>query len=234
MLTQIEGVLFDKDGTLFDFNATWSAWASAFLDEISGGDKRAAEQMGQAIGFDTATHEFQPNSPVVAGTPHEIAQLLLPFLPGSTPAGLVTRMNAAAAAAPMSEAAPLAPLLQALSQRGLRLGVATNDAEAPAKAHLQTAGVLEWFDMVIGCDSGYGAKPSPGQLLAFADLSGVAPARTVMVGDSRHDLIAGRAAGMMTIGVLTGMSQQSDLEELADVVLPNIGHVPAYLGKIAA
>ena len=39
----------------------------------------------------------------------------------------------------------------------------------------------------------HGAKPGPGMLLAFATLCGLAPARVAMVGDSRHDLMAGRA-----------------------------------------
>ena len=52
-----------------------------------------------------------------------------------------------------------------------------------------------------------------------------------MVGDSRHDLIAGRAAGMRTIGVLTGMARAEDLADLADVVLPDIGHIPVWLAR---
>ena len=50
-----------------------------------------------------------------------------------------------------------------------------------------------------------------------------------MVGDSRHDLIAGRAAGMQTVGVLTGMAELADLAPFADVVLPDIGHLPLWL-----
>jgi phosphoglycolate phosphatase len=51
-----------------------------------------------------------------------------------------------------------------------------------------------------------------------------------MVGDSTHDLIAGRAAGMGTVAVLTGMASTSDLAPFADLVLPDIGHLPAWLG----
>jgi len=50
-----------------------------------------------------------------------------------------------------------------------------------------------------------------------------------MVGDSTHDLIAGRAAGMKTIAVLTGMAGPADLAPLADAVLPDIGHIPGWL-----
>ena len=35
---EIRGVLFDKDGTLFDFHETWSAWARGFIADVTGGD----------------------------------------------------------------------------------------------------------------------------------------------------------------------------------------------------
>jgi phosphoglycolate phosphatase len=166
---------------------------------------------------------------VIAGTPGDIAAFLLPHLPGTSPDVLMAQMNRAAAAAPMKEAVPLAPMLDGLRGMGLALGVATNDAEAPARAHLAAAGVAGRFDFIAGSDSGHGAKPAPGQLLAFADAAGLAPASVLMIGDSRHDLTAGRAAGMGTVGVLTGPATARDLADLADAVLPDIGHLGAYL-----
>ena len=82
---------------------------------------------------------------------------------------------------------------------------------------------------VAGYDSGCGAKPAPGQLLAFADAVGAAPEATLMVGDSRLDLVAGRAAGMIPIGVLTGVADAAELADLAEVVLPDIGHIAAWI-----
>lgn len=58
----------------------------------------------------------------------------------------------------------------------------------------------------------------------------IPPARFVMVGDSLHDLLAGRAAGMATVGVLTGIADHGTLAPHADAVLPDIGHLPAWLG----
>lgn len=228
-MQQITGVLFDKDGTLFDFNATWVAWADTFLTDLADGDGAQAARLGLAIGFIRSEQRFEPASPVIAGTPGEVADLLLPLLPGIRPANLIARMNAAAARAPMQEAAPLAALLDGLRAQGLRLGVATNDAEEPARAHLAAAGVEAHFDFIAGCDSGFGAKPRPGQLLAFADHTGQDPGQVMMVGDSRHDLVAGRAAGMATVGVLTGLATAEELSDLAEAVLPHIGHLPDYL-----
>ena len=53
--------------------------------------------------------------------------------------------------------------------------------------------------------------------------------QVAMVGDSTHDLHAGRAAGMTTIGVLTGPATEETLAPFADAVLPDISHLPAWL-----
>ena len=230
----IAGVLFDKDGTLFDFNATWGAWASSFLSEIARGDPVLLAELGAAIGFDPGRRIFDRSSPVIAGTPGEMAECLLPFLPGATPSSLINQMNVSAAEAPQAEAAPLKPLLGRLRARHLKLGVATNDAELPARAHLRTAGVGDLFDFVAGFDSGYGSKPSPGMALAFADQMQLDPRDVVFVGDSRHDLLTGQAAGMITVAVLTGLADEDDLAPLARVVLPDVGALPDWLETAAA
>lgn len=225
----LQGIVFDKDGTLFDFATTWEAWAKAFLLRLSNGDRGQAARAGATIGFDLEQSRFAPDSIVIANTPEAIARALLPVFDGLSVEALRAVLDHEAARAPQSEAVPLRPLLGDLRGRGLRLGVATNDSEAPARAHLESAGVTDLFDFIAGSDSGHGGKPQPGQLLAFAHATGCAPTRCAMVGDSLHDLRAGRAAGMCCVGVLTGMAARSTLAPLADVVLDDIGQLPAWL-----
>ena len=224
-------ILFDKDGTLFEFGATWEAWANAFLLRATGQDRDRATMIGHHIGFDLAQGQFRADSIVIAGTPAEVAEALAPHFPEMSGGGLLEMLNEEAESAPQAEAVPLVPYLDHLRGLGLKLGVATNDAEAPALAHLGAAGVVGHFDFIAGFDSGHGAKPGPGQLLAFARTVGVPPQQVAMVGDSTHDLIAGRSAGMMTVGVLTGMAGAADLQPYADVVLPDIGHLPGWLSR---
>ena len=139
------------------------------------------------------------------------------------------RMNAVSMVAPQTPAVDLPAVLGALKARGLVLGLATNDTEAPARQHLADAGVLELFDFVAGCDSGWGGKPAPGQLMAFVAQGGFSPDRVAMVGDSLHDLDAGRAAGMHAVAVLTGIATADDLAPHADVVLRDIGGLAAWI-----
>jgi phosphoglycolate phosphatase len=227
----IDGLLFDKDGTLFDFRVSWGSWAQGFLVQIAQ-DAAHARRLGQAIGFDLETGSFAPDSPVIAATAADIAAALVVELPGVTVAELTDRIDASAGQSPMSEAVPLRPLLSTLRERGLRLGVATNDSEAPARQHLAHHGITDCFDFIAGYDSGHGAKPGPGMCLAFARALGLDPARVAMVGDSKHDLEAGRAAGMRVVAVLTGVAKREDLAPHADVVLADIGAIPDWLSTL--
>ena len=229
MTYPIKAALFDKDGTLFDFAATWNAWAKATLLDLTNGDAVRAKTVGALMDFDFTAGAFDPESEVIAGTPDDIIRLLSPGLPEIPRDALLERINRAAAQAPQVETVPLQPWIAELRALGLKIGVATNDAEAPARAHLSSAGVEDLFDFIAGYDSGYGGKPAPGMCLGFAEAMGVAPDAVVMVGDSTHDLLAGRAAQMRTVAVLTGMAGEADLAPYADVVLPSIGALPAWI-----
>ncbi|MBY0351398.1 HAD family hydrolase [Tabrizicola sp.] len=229
----IDGLLFDKDGTLFDFRVSWGRWAQTFLTRIAS-DAAHARRLGRAIGFDLDTGAFAPDSPVIAATAADIAAALAPEMPGVSVADLTDRIDASAAQAPMSEAVPLRPLLSALRDQGLRIGLATNDSELPARQHLANHGLTDCFDFISGYDSGHGAKPGPGMCLAFARQLGLRPSRVAMVGDSRHDLEAGRAAGMRTVAVLTGIAKREELAPHADVVLADIGAIPGWLSSLEA
>ncbi|MBU2982916.1 HAD family hydrolase [Lentibacter algarum] len=229
MTSSVKGALFDKDGTLFDFASTWEAWALAFLNRMGRDEVHAAELAG-LIGFDYSEQKFLNDSIVIAGTSGEVAKALTRGLEGWSAEAIEDVLNMEAANAPQAEAVPLKPLLNRLKAAGLKLGVATNDAEMPALAHLKSADVTGYFDFIAGFDSGYGGKPAPAQMQGFCKAVGLAPNEVIMVGDSLHDLHAGKAAGMRCVGVLTGLAGEAELSPFAEVVLPDIGHIPAWLG----
>ena len=228
----IDGILFDKDGTLFDFRRSWASWAEGLMADLAS-EGASPDAVAQALGFVPGAKDFRPDSVVIAGTVVEVAVALSPLVPALGLADLTARINALASRTPMVPAVPLRPVLSALRERGIRIGLATNDAEAPARAHLTAHGVLDLFDFVAGFDSGFGAKPGPGMPLAFVEAMGIAPGRAAMVGDSRHDLVAGREAGVLAIAVLTGIAVADDLRPFADAVLPDIGHLGRWIDGLA-
>lgn len=226
---RVDGVLFDKDGTLFHFGSTWNAWAAEMIPKLAGGDAKLTARVAKELDFDLERGEFLPISTSIAGTNRDVAEAIARAIPGRDVSEIEDTIMHAAATAPLTEAVPLVPYLDGLAGKGLRLGVMTNDTEYGARAHLESAGIADKFDFVIGFDSGFGAKPDPGPLLAFSDRFDIAPDRVAMVGDSTHDLVAGRRAGMQTIAVLTGMATESELAPFADVVFPDIGHITNWL-----
>lgn len=228
---RVDGLLFDKDGTLFDFGATWNTWAAEMIPKMAEGDMQLAHRIADELDFDLDTGGFLPQSAIIAGTNRDAAEAVVRAMPHRDLAEVEDTLMYAAASAPLTPAVPLEPFLKGLASQGMRLGVMTNDTEYGARAHLQSAGVDRLFDLILGFDSGHGAKPDPGPLLAFSTHCALDPARVAMVGDSTHDLIAGRRAGMQTIAVLTGVAKEDELAPYADIVLADIGHIPDWLAS---
>jgi len=225
----VRGILFDKDGTLFNFAEVWEDWASRLIAELSRGAAPLGRKIGDIVGFDPQARSFHPDSIIIAGTPNDIAAALNGHLPDWDSDEIIACANRLAQEVTLKSPVPLVPLLGDLRARGLKLGVATNDAEAPARAHLGDAGIMAFFDFLAGYDSGFGAKPAPGMLHEFCRVTGLAPKTVAMVGDSVHDMQAGRAAGMLSVAVLTGMADRDELAPHADVVLAHIGELPEWL-----
>mgnify|MGYP000217421412 CR=1 FL=1 len=225
----VDALLFDKDGTLFDFAATWNGWTETLIRDLARGQDDVTQELARVLGYDLDAGSFYPDSIAIACANAEIAAAIALVIDHMDVAEIETHLGVSAASADLAEAVPLVAFLDDLLARGKVLGVMTNDAEISARSQLERAGVLGHFDFVAGYDSGHGAKPDPDPLLAFCKAVDVDPGRVAMVGDSRHDLEAGSAAGMRRIGVLTGLAQRDDLAPLADVVLPDIGHIPAWL-----
>lgn len=226
-----QAILFDKDGTLFDFHKTWSACYRGIILDNAGTDAALAARVAHEFGFDLETGAFDPSSIAIAGTALQAAELVLPHFPHDTAVELAQHFDAAGKDVEPVQVVPLAQFLSDLKDAGLALGVATNDSEAPTYAQLDGLGLLPFFDYVAGSDSGFGAKPGPGMCSGFSDKLGLAPGQVAMIGDSLHDLHAGRAAGMQCVAVLTGVASAQDLAPAADVVLPDIGHLPDWLNN---
>jgi phosphoglycolate phosphatase len=226
----IKGLLFDKDGTLFDFHATWGVWCAGFIADVSEGDTGLAAALAEAMDYDLENEAFLPSSVMITNSMDGIMDAVHSALPHWERGALTEYVIETGSRAPQSPVTDLGPLLGRFRANGLKVGLATNDNEVPARAHLSSVSVLEYYDFVSGCDSGFGAKPEPGMLLGFAGAMRLQPSEIAMVGDSTHDLKAGRAAGMINIGVLTGPAVADDLAPYADVVLQDIGEIPEWLG----
>lgn len=223
-------VIFDKDGTLIDFNAMWGAWLTELAQKLEQAARRSiAAQLFSVLGFDPDSGRIDPYGHL-AITPMAILQeltvevIVKAALSGPAAEALVTAVWQPPD--PVELAYPLADLpglFNNLKACGLHIAVATTDDRAPTIATLAKLGLDAWVTAIICADEGTPVKPAPDMVLAVCQALSVSPAKTIVVGDTIADLQMGRAAGVgLVVGVLSGVSPASVLAPYADILLPSV------------
>ncbi len=119
--------------------------------------------------------------------------------------------------------------MDALQGRYL-LACITNKAMEYTTPLLKALGMQDRFQMVVGGDTVAALKPDPRPLLHVSGTLGVAPPACCMVGDSRADILAAKAAGFRAVAVSYGYGQGVDLKALgAETELNSLAELPPWL-----
>ena len=114
-------------------------------------------------------------------------------------------------------------VVAALKQRGLALGIVTTKYRYRVEAVFGPAGLLDYFDVILGGEDVARFKPDPEGLLAAVAALGATPAQALYVGDSVTDAETAARAGVPFVAVLSGVTP---VEAFADhdtrVLLPDV------------
>jgi len=228
----IRGILFDKDGTLVDYEATWGPINRRVADLAARGEPVLTLRLLEVGGHDPESGRTRGGSLLAAAHTREIAQAWIDAGAAFDLDTLTKRMDAAFAEG-AREAVPVtdvAGLFDRLRARGLALGVATSDGVRAAHATLARLGVSTDDVFVAGYDSGFGGKPAAGMVRGFCAATGLKPAEVIVVGDNTHDLDMAETAGCAAaLGVLTGTGREAELAARAAAVLTSIDALEAWL-----
>lgn len=126
-------------------------------------------------------------------------------------------------------------VLQGLAQlrdSGLRLACLTNKPGEFARDLLVAKGLDGWFENVFGGDAFERKKPDPLPLLRTCEALGSAPAATLVVGDSRNDAAAARAAGCPVVLVTYGYNHGEPARSVdADAHVDSMAELGALLAR---
>lgn len=236
----VQAILFDKDGTLFDFRRTWIPIIRAIIGEAVTGTIGRMVAPGQetellrVAGYDIHADRFDAEGPIAAGNAADIARAWQTVVPDMDVARIEQAINELSASRGPGSSVPvcdLYALLRRIRGAGIRCGLATSDSESAARATLARFGIGDEFEWVSGYDSGFGVKPDPAVIRAFASSLGVGLHAIAMVGDTLHDMHMGRRAGVgLTVAVLSGAIERDVLEPHADRVVASIADLPQLLG----
>jgi HAD superfamily hydrolase (TIGR01509 family) len=101
--------------------------------------------------------------------------------------------------------------LAALRRQGVTVALATSKFYASADALLQSAALRDHFGIVLGADQVTHPKPHPEMGQVILERLGATPEDAVVVGDTTHDVLMARAAGMRSVAVTYGVHSREEL-----------------------
>ncbi|HEX5830967.1 MAG TPA: HAD-IA family hydrolase [Gemmatimonadaceae bacterium] len=217
MLSRPLAVLFDLDGTLIDSTELIlqsARHAYAGVSDHSYSDGEWLEGMGtplrvQLARFAAAEHHV----PALADRYREFQiehhdRLVTPF-------------------------AAAAEVLERLRAGGHPLAIVTSKMTYMARHGLAHCGLD--VPLMIAADDCRRHKPDPEPVQLALDRLGYAPSEAIFVGDSPHDVGAGRAAGVVTVGAVWGPCGRDALVAAgADHLLADLGDLPALVARLDA
>lgn len=119
----------------------------------------------------------------------------------------------------------IAELLDELRQNGFKLAIATLKPRTMAVELLERSGLYGKFDVISGqIAEGIETLTKAEIVRGAMDMLGAAPEDTVLVGDTKYDVVGGHEAGLKVIGVRYGYAESGELENAgADIIVETLG-----------
>lgn len=196
-------IVFDWDGTVMDSTAV-----------ISGSIQAACRDVGVPVPSDQAARH------VIGLGLDEALRHAVPDMPEALRPDLVARYRHHFLS--QDEAIPLfagaRETIVELHQAGYWLGVATGKSRAGLDRVLDSSGMRGYFHATRTADQTF-SKPNPTMLLELMDELGVAASRTLMVGDTTHDLLLAQNANVDVLAVGHGAHPAEQLQALNPLAL---------------
>jgi phosphoglycolate phosphatase len=231
-------IVFDKDGTLIDFAATWVPLIRkrvSFLSKVLGRNDPELEAFFlKSWGIDPITGKIDPRGPCpVSPRSDEIVIGTMTLYQKGYPWDVAKQWVSQAfdqADADGDWREKVVPIkgiqtfLSQLREHGLHTALATNDERKDTEAILNHLGMESLFDILLCAGEVNQPKPHPETIFAICRQLGIDPKETVMVGDSVADMMTGKGAGVaLTVGVLEGgVTPREELEKVADLVVNSV------------
>lgn len=243
-MRKIKGIVFDKDGTLLDFDRLWVPVARFAAERIF-------EKLGiPKVGIDSYIYDigirdgsFDISAPFPRGAFAEMTEILIRHARagGATQtdeeiieSSLVffsKQAKAEAEIAPICEG--LRELLVSLRDSGIALAVVTADERKSALYCLGELGIADVFDTVLAFDGVHPPKPSPYYMTKFLTEHGFSPDEVLMVGDTDNDIQFAKNSGVRSVGVAKKEFNKRELERCgADFLIRDVSEIPELLSRI--
>lgn len=236
-----QAIIFDKDGTLIDFDAMWGGWVIYLAEQLRHVTGLAVrESLCLAMGYDEAHNKVMAEGKLAAspmGLLYRLTVEVMQSLGLNTKEAERVVAQAWSVPDPVSLAKPFTDtraLFSDFHRMGIKLAIATSDDRAPTQAMLRAFQIEEFLAAMVCADDGIEAKPAPDMVLAICERLHLSPNQVMLVADTTADLRMGRAAGVgMVVGTLSGVSDANDLAPFADLLIESIDELRLCIPGLA-
>ena len=238
-ISNVETVLFDKDGTFIDLHYFWGKMTELRVQEII---KRFEispdnfEKLCLSLGYDVNSKKMLSDGITALYSRSKIIEI---FKGDLVEYGVsITEVELAKIFDYVSEifyqdmakyTRPIEPAIEfikQLHQKGLKLGVVTSDSVVSTELTLKKIGWVDLFGVVVGRESSSETKESGALTKIALEKLSANPKTTVMIGDAPMDYISAKNAGIdNTILVATGQIDTEELKQTSEFVLTNLSEM---------
>ena len=228
-------MIFDKDGTLIEFDAFWAKVAENALSDViydlSLSDV-SPKLLLSAIGVSNGVTDV--NSVLCKGTYEEIGETVYSVLieKGSSPDRSTVIDKVISAFTKNAHTGDVRPTcerlrdtLTALTASGKRLALVTTDNPEITRLCLEKLGVSELFEWVFTDDGETPQKPDPYCIQKLSSLTGIPTDRMVMIGDTMTDMKFAKNGGISSVAVCKGGKNSELLAPHATYVISRISEL---------
>ncbi len=237
-----EIIVFDKDGTLMDFDAFWVSVSISAVKEVLrlvGKDEIDIEKVLKAFGVKNGITDI--DGILCKGTYEELGIALYDILKEygckKTAEEVVDMLtyaykNNSDSGHIKPTCANIKGVLSKLKNEGRKLVVVTTDNYEITYKCLDRLGIKELFDAIFADDGITPTKPDPSCIFEYCKAVGSSGDKAVMVGDTMTDVRFARNAGMTIIGVGTTEKNRQRLMSYADFVVDDISYIHDIIERV--
>lgn len=240
----VEGILFDKDGTVIDF-MLWMHWIESFAEKLNQKtevyyDKQFLEN---SLGYLETERVWDPKGPLAIGSLQDLLTILSLALyqqdiPWNQAYQIVNDVNQEMEATfNFNEyLKPISGLIEFLDRahnHDLKMGIVTSDNRDKAVQHLDALGIRKYFTSVIGHDTATRGKPYPDMVYESCQQLGVRPEKAMIFGDSNGDMMLGKKSGLLaSVGIIPDVNSSRAHLEDANHIISNYDSVTLKKSKL--
>jgi phosphoglycolate phosphatase len=235
----VEVILFDKDGTLINFELFWIDWiqkqSNKFETESKG--EVSSSKWARAVGYDLLTKQLEPDAPLISCTFKELQsiwckQVVNVWKPQWSESEQLNWLQCnEISITSVDSVVPVSPFLEKMLtecvSKGIKLGICTADKREHTVYMLSKLQWVKYFDVLVcGDDDGIFPKPHPSMINKACETLNVNCKNVIYVGDTVKDMQMGIAAGCKSqYGVQTHLVDPNDLRKFCIDVLDDVSHL---------